>query len=52
LAWADAKPAARDAWDRVEVAGIRACDAGGCCEMSDTDIDEEEETSKYAQSVR
>jgi hypothetical protein len=48
----DAKPAARDAWDRVEADSIRACDAGGCCEMSDTDIDEEEEASEYAQSVR
>jgi hypothetical protein len=52
LAWADAKPAARDAWDRVEAGGIRACDAGRCCEMSDTDMDEEEEASEYAQSVR
>jgi hypothetical protein len=52
LAWADAKPAARDAWERVEADGIRACDAGGCCGMSDTDIDEEEEASEYAQSVR
>jgi hypothetical protein len=52
LPWEDAKPAARDAWDRVEADSIRACDAGGCCEMSDTDIDEEEEASEYAQSVR
>jgi hypothetical protein len=57
LAWADAKPAARDAWERVEADGIRACDAEGCCEMSDTDIsdtdiDEDEEAAEYAPSVR
>ena len=52
LPWEDAKPAARDAWDRVGAGGIRACDAGGCCDMSDTDIDEEEEASEYAPSVR
>jgi hypothetical protein len=52
LPWEDAKPAARDAWDRVEADSIHACNAGGCCEMSDTDIDEEEEASEYAQSVR
>lgn len=52
LAWADAKPAARDGWDRVQAGSIRACNAEGCCEMSDTDIDEEEEASEYAPSVR
>ena len=52
LPWADAKPASRDAWDRVEAGSTRACGARGCCDTSDTDIDEEEEASKYAPSVR
>ena len=52
LPWEDAKPAARDAWDWVPADSIRACDAGGGCEMSDTGIDEEEKASEYAPSVR
>ncbi len=52
LPWADAKPASRDAWNRIEAGNTRACNAGGCCGTSDTDIDEEEESSKYASSVR
>jgi hypothetical protein len=52
LRWADAKPASRDAWDRIEAGSARACDARGCCDTSDTDIDEEEEAPKYAPSVR
>ena len=51
LTWVDAKPAVRDAWDRVETDDIRAGGAGGCCEMADTDIDEEEQASEYAPSV-
>ena len=39
LPWEDAMPAARDAWDRVEAGGIRAGNAAGCCELSDTDIE-------------
>jgi hypothetical protein len=52
LPWEDAKPASRDAWDRIESGSTRACGAGGCCGTSHTDIDEQEEASKYAPSVR
>ena len=52
LPWTEAKPASRDAWERVETGDTPACNAGGCCDMSDTDIDEEEEAAEYAQSVR